>query len=89
MEYIQIRDKGTLTLPASLRKKYNLNTGDILTVIDLGEGSVLLVPKISKVTGLGDEIGRIMEKKGTYEADLIKDLDQEREEYYRKNYGGD
>jgi AbrB family looped-hinge helix DNA binding protein len=87
MEMIQIRAKGTVTLPAALRRKYKLNEGDVMTLIDLGEGCVLLVPKVSKVAGFGDEIRKIMNEKGVYETDLTQVLDEEREEYYRKNYG--
>lgn len=84
---IQIRDKGTITLPAALRRKYKLNTGDVMTLIDLGDGCMLLVPKISKVIGFSNQIKKIMEEKGVYEAGLNQALDQEREEYYQQNYG--
>ena len=84
---IQIRSKGSVTLPAALRRKYKLNEGDVMTLIDLGEGCILLVPKVSKVAGFGIEIRKIMEEKGVYEADLNQALDEEREAYYRKNYG--
>ena len=32
-ETIQIRQRGTLTLPTKLRAKYRLDDGDILTVV--------------------------------------------------------
>ena len=47
MTTLQIRGKGTITLPASLRKKYKLEEGEVLTVIDLGEGTILLKPMVS------------------------------------------
>lgn len=43
---IQIRKKGNLTLPMKLRSKYGLGEGDVLTLIDLGDGSFLLTPRI-------------------------------------------
>lgn len=52
MTTLQIRSKGTITLPASLRKKYKLEAGKVLTVIDLGEGSILLKPKVSQIDKL-------------------------------------
>ena len=35
---IQIRSKGSITLPIELRRKYRLNEGDAFTLIDMGEG---------------------------------------------------
>ena len=32
---IQVRNRGTITLPAELREKYNIDTGDILRLVDL------------------------------------------------------
>ncbi len=42
---IQVRGRGTLTLPASLREKYRLGEGDPLTLVDL-DGAVLLSPRL-------------------------------------------
>jgi len=42
---IQVRGRGTLTLPATLREKYRLGEGDPLTVVDL-DGAVLLSPRL-------------------------------------------
>ncbi len=46
---LQMRKKGNLTLPAELRSKYGLNEGDVFTLIDLGDGSFMLSPRISRV----------------------------------------
>ena len=35
---IQIRKKGSVTIPMEIRKRYQLDEGDPLTLIDLGEG---------------------------------------------------
>jgi AbrB family looped-hinge helix DNA binding protein len=66
---VQIRQRGTLTLPAKLRAKYRLDEGDSLTIVDL-DGSILLSPKILVVPKLAAEIERLRE-----DADLkLKDL---------------
>jgi bifunctional DNA-binding transcriptional regulator/antitoxin component of YhaV-PrlF toxin-antitoxin module len=39
MATIQIRKKGSITLPLESRHKYDLDEGDIFTLIDLGDGS--------------------------------------------------
>ena len=46
---IQLRRKGVLTLPVSLRRKYDLDENDVFTLEDLGNGSFLLVPQASNV----------------------------------------
>jgi bifunctional DNA-binding transcriptional regulator/antitoxin component of YhaV-PrlF toxin-antitoxin module len=55
---IQVRGRGTLTLPASLREKYRLSEGDPLTVVDL-DGAVLLSPRVLVVPRLAAEMERL------------------------------
>ena len=56
---IQVRGRGTLTLPASLRGKYRLSEGDPLTVVDLLDGAVLLSPRVLVVPRLAAEMERL------------------------------
>lgn len=49
MSTLQIGSKGAITLPACLRKKYSLQEDDVLTLVDLGEGALLLRPMVSQV----------------------------------------
>lgn len=86
---LQIRGKGTLTLPIGLRRKYGLDEGDIISLIDLGDGSFLLTPIVSKVDRLGDRITQAMVKEGTSLDELLTALDEERERYYQERYAGD
>lgn len=83
---IQIRKKGSLTLPIDLRNKYQVDEGDIFTLIDLGDGSFLLTPRISQVNRLGDRIAEIIDGEGLSTNDLLNALDDERERYYREHY---
>ena len=86
---IQIRKKGSLTLPVELRNKYGLDEGDVFTLVDLGDGSFLLIPRISQVNRLGDRVAEILEEEGVSLDDLLTTLDEEREHYYREHYAGD
>ena len=52
---IQVRKKGTITLPREIRERYGLSEGDVFTLVDLGDGSFLLSPFVSKVAQLGDQ----------------------------------
>ncbi len=83
---IQIRGKGALTLPIELRRKYGLDEGDIITLIDMGDGSFLLTPIVTLVDRLGDRIARDMGDKGLTLEEILIALDEERERYYQERY---
>jgi AbrB family looped-hinge helix DNA binding protein len=81
MTTLQIRRKGTVTLPASLRKKYKLEEGQILTLIDLGEGTILLTTKVSQVDKLADQIAEGFKRENITFDDLLQALDEVRKTY--------
>lgn len=83
---IQLRRKGILTLPVSLRRKYDLDENDVFTLEDLGNGSFLLIPQISKVARLGDRVADVMAEEEASLGDMLEALDEERENYYREHY---
>jgi bifunctional DNA-binding transcriptional regulator/antitoxin component of YhaV-PrlF toxin-antitoxin module len=83
---IQIRSKGSLTLPIELRRKYDIDEGDIITLVDLGNGSFLLIPFVSQVDRLGNRVSKAMEEAGVSEEELLKALEEERENYYKGRY---
>ncbi len=81
MTTLQIRRKGIITLPANLRKKYKLEEGQTLTIIDLDEGTILLTPKVSQVDKLANQIAeRLKDENITFE-DLLQALDEVRKTY--------
>jgi len=86
---IQIRGKGTVTLPIELRRKYGLDEGDFITLIELGDGSLLLTPIITRVDRLGDRVARAMAEEEIALDEILDTLDQERERYYQERYAGD
>ncbi len=63
---IQVRKKGSITLPMDLRTKYGVDEGDIFTLIDMGDGSFLLTPRISQVNRLGDRVAEILGEEGDF-----------------------
>lgn len=86
---IQIRGKGTLTLPIELRRKYGLEEGDVITLIDLGGGSFLLTPIVTQIDRLGDRVAQAVAEEGLSLDELLTALDEERELYYQERYAGD
>ena len=67
---IQMRKKGSLTLPIELRKRYRLDEGDPVTLVDLGEG-IFLSPKVSVLPKLVAELEELRIKEGLSIAELI------------------
>lgn len=83
---IQIRQKGVITVPVELRRKYGLSEGDIFTLVDLGDGAFILTPGSSEVARLGDKVAKILREEGVSTEDLLRALEEEREEYYKEKY---
>ncbi len=80
---IQIRQRGVITLPAKLRQRHNLETGDTLTLIDL-DGAFFVALKVSLVPKLAAEIERLRQEAGLSIEDLLEGLDEQRRRYYRE-----
>ena len=83
---IQIRGKGSLTLPVELRRKYRLNEGDVFHLVDLGNGSFLITPQATSVDRLGDRIAEMMAEQDIPLEDILEALDEERQKYYQEHY---
>jgi bifunctional DNA-binding transcriptional regulator/antitoxin component of YhaV-PrlF toxin-antitoxin module len=83
---VQLRGKGVLTLPVSLRRKYGLDEKDVFTLEDLGDGSFLLIPQVSRVARLGDRVAEVMGEEGVGLEEMLRALEEERERYYQEHY---
>jgi len=83
MTTVKIRRKGTITIPAKLRKEYKLEEGQTLTVIDLGKGTILLMPKVSQLDKLANQIAEKFKDAGITLEDLLQALNEIRKTYNR------
>jgi AbrB family looped-hinge helix DNA binding protein len=54
---VQVRQRGTLTLPAEVRERYNIKLGDTFRLLDL-DGIFVLTPMVLMVPELAREIER-------------------------------
>ncbi len=86
MTTVKLRGGGTITLPASMRKKYNFQEVGSLRLIDVGDGSFFLVPKDSKVLKITDEIAKNLKEDNVTLDDLLQTLDEERKRYFQEHY---
>ncbi len=82
---VQIRQRGTLTLPAELRTKYNIKPGDTYRLIDL-DGILVLTPLVPLVPELAREIEQLRLEAGLTTEELLLSLREEREKYYTEHY---
>lgn len=77
---IQIRNRGVMTLPADLRKKYGIQAGDSFRVVDL-DGIFVLTPMVPMVPELAREIERARLEAGLSVEELLEGLRRQRERY--------
>jgi bifunctional DNA-binding transcriptional regulator/antitoxin component of YhaV-PrlF toxin-antitoxin module len=82
---IQIRERGVLTLPADLREKYGIVTGDIFRLVDL-DGVFVLTPMVPMVPELAREIEKLRIETGMSMDELLVGLREQRERYYTEEY---
>jgi bifunctional DNA-binding transcriptional regulator/antitoxin component of YhaV-PrlF toxin-antitoxin module len=83
---VQVRQRGTLTLPADLRQKYGIESGDTFRLIDL-DGVLVLTPMTPMVPELAREIERLRVESGLSIEELLTALREERARYSEEKYG--
>jgi AbrB family looped-hinge helix DNA binding protein len=83
---IQVRGRGTVTLPARIRERYDLSDGDPLTLVDL-DGAILLTPKLSIAEKLSAEIEYLRTQAGMSMDELLDGLREQRARYHAERLG--
>jgi len=78
---VQVRQRGTLTLPVELRERYNIQPGDTFRVVDL-DGILVLAPMVTMVPELAREIERARLEAGLTIDELLRTLREQRERYH-------
>ena len=87
MTTVQMRSKGSITLPAKLRDKYKLQEGEVFTIIDLGGGSFLLKPRIYEVDKISAKAETILNEDGVTLEEMLETLREVRKELFKERYG--
>jgi bifunctional DNA-binding transcriptional regulator/antitoxin component of YhaV-PrlF toxin-antitoxin module len=81
---IQMRQRGSITIPTDLRKRYQLDDGDPLTIVDLGDG-FFISPKRSVLPKLVTEMEQLRDKYNVTLEELIAGVNDKRiEQEYSK-----
>ena len=79
---VQVRQRGTLTLPSELREKYGIQPGDTFRIVDL-DGILVLTPMVPMVPELAREIERVRQEAGLSVEELLSGLRELRARTYR------
>jgi bifunctional DNA-binding transcriptional regulator/antitoxin component of YhaV-PrlF toxin-antitoxin module len=82
---LQVRQRGTLTLPAELREKYHIREGDTFRLIDL-DGVFVLTALVPIVPELAREIEQARLESGLSIEELLQGLREQRARYYQEQY---
>ncbi len=85
-EAVRIGQRGTLTLPAGIRKKYRIQRGDTFYLVDL-DGILVLTPMTPVVPELAREIERLRREAGLSLEELLEELRRQRQRIFQERYG--
>jgi AbrB family looped-hinge helix DNA binding protein len=81
---VQVVRRGIITLPKELRDQNNFEEGDTLTLINLGDGVVLMRPGRSRVDEIADKLASQWQDSGESLESMLNTLREVRAEYDTK-----
>jgi len=82
----EIKSRGQLTIPKKIRESINLEEGEIVSIIPVGD-SVIITPKRLELDEARREIKKIIKRSGVSVEELMEGLAKEREKLYKEIYG--
>lgn len=81
---VQVVRRGVITLPKQLRDQNRIEKGDTLTLIDLGDGVVVMSPRRSRVDEIADKLAKEWRSSGESLESMLTTLREVRAEYGAK-----
>jgi AbrB family looped-hinge helix DNA binding protein len=81
---VQVVRRGIITLPKELREQNNIEEGDTLTLIDLGDGVVVMRPRRSRIDEIADKMAKELQESGESLESMLKTLREVRADYDSK-----
>ena len=81
---VQVVRRGIITLPKELRDHNSIEEGDMLTLIDLGDGVVVISPQRSRVDEIANKLAREWQDSGESLESMLSTLREVRAEYDTK-----
>jgi AbrB family looped-hinge helix DNA binding protein len=81
----EIKSRGQLTIPKKIRETGNLDEGQIVSIIPLGD-AIIVTPKKLELEEARREIKKIIKRAGVSPEELLKGITEERENLYKELY---
>jgi AbrB family looped-hinge helix DNA binding protein len=81
---VRVVRRGVITLPKALRESSRIEEGDLLTLVDLGDGIVLMSSRRSCVDEIANKLSRQWQESGETLESMLAALREVREEYEAK-----
>ena len=81
---VQVVRRGIITLPKELREHNNIEEGDMLTLIDLGDGVVVMSPQRSRIDEIANKLAKEWQDSGESLETMLNTLREVRAEYGTK-----
>ncbi len=85
-QVVFVRDRGRVTIPASVREEYGLEEGTALILAKEKDRLVLYPSREEYVEALLDQVGRALKERGITLKELLEDGEEIREEVFRERY---
>lgn len=82
---LAVTKDGAVKLPARVRAKYGLRTGDSIRLVDVG-GNFVLIPLTPSVAKLAQSIEHARRKAGVSMDEMFKGLRKQRKRYYQEKF---
>lgn len=83
---VRVQEKGQVTLPIEVRERLGLKKGDLVAVMETGEG-VLITPQEIVATKALNRLGEVLKEKGLSLEELIESGREERGSIIEEQYG--
>lgn len=74
---VRLRSRGQITVPQAIRERLEVNDGDFLVLVEIGD-LIFLAPKALQVPHLADKLADMMDEAGITLADFLLGLAEER-----------
>ena len=81
---VQVVRRGIITLPKELRESNNIEEGDMMNLIDLGDGVVVMSSQRSRVDDIADKLAKEWKDSGESLESMLTTLREVRAKYDTK-----
>ncbi len=86
MATLRLDKDGQVKMPKSARRRLRLKTGSALTMLQIGQG-VLLLPEQEELEAVCERIRRTLLKTGRTKRDILATLPEVRQRVFKELYG--